>query len=165
MKEIERGDVYENVEDSRRTSSPTDAPTTHFVPSETYFREKKLSTLAKNAPANRRSRNSQAELNTYDVGSLLTICRNAGCLMRKSLIQHKDVGTGLFTGRPIESTRAKGYYYRLIIYVDLCRQRQLKKAYGWGTMTMTVAQFSKWEFKIPGTIVHGEKLSKKWIVP
>lgn len=72
----------------------------------------------------------------------------------------------MFSARPIGIGEVKRYFYGLVVYSELGRQKQLKRTYGKGLILVTVEQFSKCPFKVLDTIVDRRGVKRTlWIAP
>lgn len=71
----------------------------------------------------------------------------------------------MFFSRPFGSELIVEYYYGTIVNLDLKTQKQIRKVYGDGVMSVTMDDFCTWAFKIPERFLNGTiKENSAWIV-
>lgn len=78
----------------------------------TYFVETVLFKIVRNVQARKSILKWGYALNIHDPNNLLAVdCRAAQIFLKKSQIQHKDIGIGGFAGRPSSAQVLVAFYY------------------------------------------------------
>lgn len=116
----------------------------------TYYSGYSLPDQTKKIPAYLWSLRWRLRLNTFHVRSLLSVdCGACGIVLKPSKIMHDSDGCGVFVGRPFGTRQIVGYCYGTLVYSNLTKQKQARKTYVDGIMSVSVADFNTWGFKLP----------------
>lgn len=79
---------------------------------------------------------------------------------------HKSVGCGLFSGRLFGTLGIVRNYYTTLVYQDCTLQKQVRKMYGDGIISVIVEDFNIWGSQLPITFCDLAGNNREaWIVP
>lgn len=103
-----------------------------------------------------------SQLDIFDVCFLPAVdCSAFGVNEKASKITLDNIGCGVFFGRPFGDGGIMRYHCRTFVYSNLTTQKQVRKTFGDGVMSVTVNNFTVWSFKISEDVIelhgNGEK--------